>query len=202
MAGTGFWWVLGTMALYAVAHSLLASLTAKALAERWLGAIYAQRFYRLTYNLVAVLTLIPPLLLLRLLPDRVLYRLPWPLSLLALLLQGAAAVGAMLAVAQTGALHFLGLAQPFQRQVQPGKLNTGGLYRWVRHPIYSFSLLVLWLTPVMSANFLAFNLAATAYFWIGSVLEERKLILEFGEEYAAYRQRTPMLIPGLRLHQR
>jgi len=30
---------------------------------------------------------------------------------------------------------------------------------------------------------------------IGSVLEERKLVREFGEEYRAYQRQVPMLVP-------
>jgi hypothetical protein len=30
---------------------------------------------------------------------------------------------------------------------------------------------------------------------VGTHLEEKKLILEFGEKYAAYQNRVPMLIP-------
>jgi protein-S-isoprenylcysteine O-methyltransferase Ste14 len=69
------------------------------------------------------------------------------------------------------------------------------LYRLVRHPLYTFSLLVLWLNPVVSQNSLAFYLGATLYIVIGAYFEERKLLREFGEAYADYMRRTPMLIP-------
>jgi len=54
---------------------------------------------------------------------------------------------------------------------------------------------VLWFTPLMTVNLLALNLGVTAYFILGGVFEERKLLRQFGQVYADYRQRTPMLLP-------
>jgi protein-S-isoprenylcysteine O-methyltransferase Ste14 len=51
----------------------------------------------------------------------------------------------------------------------------------------------------MAWNLLALNLGLTAYILIGAYFEERKLMLEFGESYAEYREHTPMHIPGLKL---
>lgn len=75
---------------------------------------------------------------------------------------------------------------------------TGGLYRYVRHPLYAFSLLTLWLAPTMSLNSFIVYLAFTIYILIGIVFEERKLLHEFGVEYARYRSVTPMLIPAVK----
>jgi protein-S-isoprenylcysteine O-methyltransferase Ste14 len=58
---------------------------------------------------------------------------------------------------------------------------------------------LIWLLPILTWNLLALNLGLTAYVFIGAYFEERKLLLEFGESYAEYRKRTPMLIPGLKL---
>ena len=90
---------------------------------------------------------------------------------------------------------FIGLRQLSPSGEPAEKLVVHGPYRWVRHPLYSASLLVLWFSPLMSLNLLAFNLGVTAYFVIGGVFEERKLLRQFGPAYAAYRARTPMLIP-------
>jgi methanethiol S-methyltransferase len=77
-------------------------------------------------------------------------------------------------------------------------MTRTGLYRYVRHPLYTCSILILWLVPVMTVNLLAFNLGATLYMTIGAFFEERKLVREFGGEYEAYRRHTPMLVPGLK----
>jgi protein-S-isoprenylcysteine O-methyltransferase Ste14 len=49
----------------------------------------------------------------------------------------------------------------------------------------------------MTLNSFIVYLALTVYILIGIVFEERKLLREFGEEYANYRSVTPMLIPGI-----
>ena len=76
---------------------------------------------------------------------------------------------------------------------------TGGLYRWVRHPLYTCSLLLLWLVPTMTWNLLALAIGLTVYILMGIVFEERKLLREFGPAYAEYRRRTPGLIPFLKI---
>lgn len=47
----------------------------------------------------------------------------------------------------------------------------------------------------MNAARLVSALAITAYFVIGSRLEEQKLIARFGEAYRRYRDRVPGLLP-------
>jgi protein-S-isoprenylcysteine O-methyltransferase Ste14 len=100
------------------------------------------------------------------------------------------------AVFQTDLLSFVGLRQLFEAE-KTGALITGGLYRYVRHPLYTFSLSILWLSPNMSVNSFVVYAALTLYILVGIVFEERKLIREFGQEYEAYRSVTPMLIPGI-----
>jgi protein-S-isoprenylcysteine O-methyltransferase Ste14 len=43
------------------------------------------------------------------------------------------------------------------------------------------------------------NIVLTIYVIIGTFLEERKLILEFGDTYLKYKQDVPMLIPFVKL---
>jgi methanethiol S-methyltransferase len=42
----------------------------------------------------------------------------------------------------------------------------------------------------------------TLYILVGAVLEERKLLHEFGDVYARYQQETPMLLPRFSLLRR
>lgn len=119
----------------------------------------------------------------------------------------AALVGQMLALAllaigvlQTDVWHFLGLRQLVEAVPgEPPALVVRGLYRWVRHPLYSAGLLFLWLTPLMTSSILVFNFAMSVYILIGSVFEERRLLTEFGAAYVDYQRRVPRLIPGVRL---
>ncbi len=189
-----FWWIILAMGVYGLVHSLLAGQLAKALARRWFGPS-SDRWYRLFYNLVAVITFLPVVALIRLLPDRVFYRIPMPWMLVTMAAQAIAILVMLTAVHDTGMLPFVGLA-PEEQKVPP-HLVTESVYRYLRHPLYGCGLVVIWLFPVMSGNFLAFTIAASIYVAIGIRLEERKLRRQFGAAYEAYQHQTPMLIPGL-----
>ncbi len=193
---SGFWWVLLVVAMYGVVHSLLASRLAKLALERWLGR-RVRRYYRLGFSLIAMVTFLPVLVLGIFLPDRRIYSIPLPWFALTVLLQMASLVGLLYSVRQTGPARFLGLDTALDPGEARRDLVARGLYRHVRHPLYTCTLLFLWLMPVMTWNLLAFNLGVTAYFIIGSRFEEDKLIEEYGPAYIEYRRLTPAFLPRL-----
>ncbi len=182
---------------WGVIHSLLASLEIKDLLTRRLGAA-PMRWYRLAYNLFAGLSFLPILWLAARLPDRQLYAIPLPWLALALAGQILALVLLAVGLKQTGLLDFTGLNALLGRQSRPASLVTRGLYRLVRHPLYTAGLLFIWLAPVMTLNLLVINLSASLYLILGALFEERKLRREFGETYRAYQAATPMLLPRLK----
>jgi len=185
--------------VYGLVHSWLASLEARAIARRQFGPP-VDRVYRLAYNFFASLTLLPVLVLPLLLPDRHLYTITFPWVLLTLTIQVVALVGLVIGLLQTGAMSFLGLRQLVDPpDASPPQLVVQGLYRWVRHPLYTAGLLFIWPLPVMTVNLLTLNIGLTVYILIGALFEERKLLREFGEAYVEYCRRTPMLIPGFRI---
>ncbi len=80
-----------------------------------------------------------------------------------------------------------------------GHLVTSGLYRWLRHPIYTGLLLLLIgvflrkpTVPVALASVLV------AGFFVAKTTFEERLLLERYPDYASYRARSWGLIPGLR----
>jgi protein-S-isoprenylcysteine O-methyltransferase Ste14 len=70
-----------------------------------------------------------------------------------------------------------------------------GPYRWMRHPAYFFILLMIWYRPDITLDRLLFNLLFTGWIVLGTILEERDLVAEFGESYVDYQSKVPMLIP-------
>ena len=195
--GASPWLVLLAVGLYGLAHSILASLWVKARLRGTFGPS-SERWYRLAYNIFAALSLLPILAMPTLLPDRELYRIPAPWLYLTLTGQALAALFLLAGLLHTGVWSFLGLRQLLQPPaVEPPRLVVRGLYRWVRHPLYTAGLLLIWLLPVMTVNLLALNLGLTLYIVIGAMFEERKLIREFGQAYVEYRRSTPMLVPFL-----
>jgi methanethiol S-methyltransferase len=118
-------------------------------------------------------------------------------------IQLSAVIFLYLGLRQTGITSFIGLRQLLlPEDMTPPRLVTGGLYRFVRHPLYTAGLVFIWLIPIMTWNLLALIIGLSAYIIIGAYFEERKLLLDFGDAYADYRRHTPMLIPGMRLHHR
>jgi protein-S-isoprenylcysteine O-methyltransferase Ste14 len=157
------------------------------------------RLYRLGYNVFSVLSFLPVLYLMMVLPDRSLYSVPAPWSFLMLAGQGVAALLLIVGVLQTDTLSFVGLRQVFEEE-KSDQLVVHGLYRYVRHPLYTFGLLFIWLSPTVTMNSLTVYIAATVYTLVGAFFEERKLLREYGQSYANYKRVTPMLIPGLIFH--
>lgn len=183
--------------LYGLLHSWLASLTVKQKVEDWFGP-QARRGYRLFYNLFAIVTLLPFFAIQAMLPNPKLYTIPSPWRWLMVTGQLVALVGAVISLWQTGMFHFLGFSQlTTDSPTENTPLTIKGFYRWVRHPIYFFSLFFIWLTPIMYLNQLIAYILFSLYFYIGSIYEERKLVAEFGDTYRDYQKRVPRLVPLL-----
>ena len=70
-----------------------------------------------------------------------------------------------------------------------------GILGVIRHPWYAAGLLfVVFCLPYTDVN-LVWRAVFFAYLLIGTELEERKLLRDLGETYAAYRHRVPRFIP-------
>jgi methanethiol S-methyltransferase len=181
--------VLGWGAL----HSLLAGRSAKAVVRRRFGPL-GEKLYRIVYNAAAAITLIPLLAVLAGNLGPVLVKIPWPGWLVMAFGQLAAFALLGFSFLQSDPPGFLGLRQLGGGQADP-PLFTSGAYSIVRHPMYSLGLLLLWLFPILTAGILAFDLGITLYILVGSELEERKLIEEYGDEYRRYQKKVARLIP-------
>jgi protein-S-isoprenylcysteine O-methyltransferase Ste14 len=75
-----------------------------------------------------------------------------------------------------------------------GELDTSGVLGITRHPWYLATILLIWVRQLdVSAIFV--NVILTSYLIVGTYLEEKKLVREFGEKYLIYQKRVSMLIP-------
>ena len=194
-----FWVVIVYFIVWAVLHSFLASRRAKAWAKSLFGP-GVRRWYRFAFVLCAVLSLAPLAALMVLLPDRMVYSLasPWRWVMTA---GQALSLGFLIwTIMGTRPTDFIGVSQLIgrSRQGKP-KLTESGLYGLVRHPMYLFSLPIMWLSPSMTINRLTLYALISIYFFVGTYHEEILLEEEFGQDYAEYKKRVPRLIPFLRL---
>jgi len=55
--------------------------------------------------------------------------------------------------------------------------------------------LMIWSYPNLTADRMLFNVLCTIWMIIGTVLEERDLVVSFGKTYRDYQNKVPMLIP-------
>jgi protein-S-isoprenylcysteine O-methyltransferase Ste14 len=187
-----------SMCAWSVFHSWLAAFSTKNLTERIFGK-GIRRYYRLLFIGIAVLTLLPILGMATLFPSRIVWTIPVPWLYLTLTLQGFALLGLVVTVLQVDTLAFIGLSQLHHPDAeQKGELVARGFYRWVRHPLYFFSLILFWLFPLMTNVSLAFLIDASLYFLIGTLPEERKLVEIYGQSYRQYQQDVPRIIPWIK----
>jgi protein-S-isoprenylcysteine O-methyltransferase Ste14 len=181
---------------YCTLHSAMISESATGFLKRRLGDRF--RFYRLFFNAIAMLTLIPVLWYARSLRQDAIIRWEgvWLVPKYLLL-----ACGILLVVA--GGTHyslgqFVGISQlrgASSRGIATGGgIDSTGVLGLVRHPWYTAVVLLLWAGDLdMSA--LVSNGVLTIYIVVGTLLEERKLVHEFGDAYSSYQARVSMFVP-------
>jgi protein-S-isoprenylcysteine O-methyltransferase Ste14 len=76
-------------------------------------------------------------------------------------------------------------------------IKKNGLLGVIRHPMYLCLIIYLWCQTFRMVDIIV-NVILTVYVIIGTILEEKKLILEFGDYYKKYQQEVPMLIPFIK----
>jgi protein-S-isoprenylcysteine O-methyltransferase Ste14 len=95
-------------------------------------------------------------------------------------------------------LQFLGIRQILQRSgaamTASGEVDSGGVLSVVRHPWYLAVFILLWAKDLNLVE-ITVNVVLSAYLVIGTLLEERKLVLEFEDKYKNYQRRVSMFLP-------
>ena len=178
---------------YGALHSILASTVVKKRVQRWMGKGY--RLYRLIYSTLAVLLLIPMLRILFFHPSPSLWEPGRTLKVLGICISLA---GMLLAAYVLR--RYLHSPEGFRDLFMEGEtpaLQTNGLHRWVRHPLYLFTFIMLWgaflYKPTIAM--LITNLVITLYTLVALRFEEKKLQVLYGEAYREYKQKVPAILP-------
>jgi protein-S-isoprenylcysteine O-methyltransferase Ste14 len=157
------------------------------------------RYYRLAYNLLAVITLAPVLLYGYLLRADPIVRWQGPWTIVPILLAAGAAYFFWAGARRYDLRQFLGLRQINDEKTcsvltDDCSLDTGGVLSRVRHPWYAGGMLIVWARP-LDVSAILVNLIICSYFVVGAILEERKLKVQFGQDYVDYQRRVPMFFP-------
>lgn len=184
------------LVVFATLHSVLAIPRVKENVMRQTGLHPAS--YRLGYNIISLLVF--GWVMSAGSYSAILYEVPGAARYVFYLMQAVLLIALASCLMSTGVMSFLGLdaftAKSGSTSVQ--SLTMSGWYGIVRHPLYLFSILFMFLNPVMSVRWLILASLGTLYFVAGAIIEEKRLAREFGETYARYRERVPFIVPSLR----
>lgn len=181
---------------FTVVHSIFATDYIKKIAEKLLGKGF--RFYRIIYTFLSFITFAPALIVWFNYSSQtpVIYTLPeWMLPFSYLIL--ATGLGLFVyALFQTDLREFIGIKQ-VQDSVGENKpvLITNGAYGFVRHPLYTGGIIVLFGKMGMTMLDLTAVSLISVYLIIGAFIEEKRLLSVFGDEYKQYMQEVSMFIP-------
>lgn len=188
------WMDAGLCLLFFIQHSAMLRKSLRGYAQKFIPAPYFSAFYAITSGIALFILLIfwqksSILLMSAGGYHRLFFRLLFLISI----------IGFIWATRALTVFDPFGMKMIFlhmkNRQPKSMPLTIQGPYKLVRHPLYLFSLLMIWSSPDLSADRLLFNLLWTIWIIIGTLLEERDLVHEFGVEYQKYQKEIPMLIP-------
>jgi methanethiol S-methyltransferase len=190
---------------YCALHSYLISIGFTTLMNRLLKKYYA--FYRLFYVLISLFLLIPLINYTGQSDHNVIIIYGHYLDILRhILIYGSLIMFFRAFFFDYDSLSFFGIRQILDvgktKEIKPSnEIKKSGLLGIMRHPMYLALIIYLWCQTSKMADIVV-NIVLTIYIIIGTILEEKKLVLEFGETYIQYQNEVPMIIPFTKVRQR
>jgi methanethiol S-methyltransferase len=200
--------------VFALFHTYGAHEKFKAVLSSTLGVFFVDHFWRFLYCLVSWLLLYPlffyQMAHLNIAFYTPLFVLPLFLTVIADLLHVAGIAICYWAFLQFDYLSFLGFRQMIDgikilcgASASPeisvagiNRLEIKGVYRYMRHPMLTGAMLIVF-PSVMTINNLVIFFLYLAYVKIGRHYEEVRLIKIFGEQYVEYKKNVGAFVPRL-----
>jgi protein-S-isoprenylcysteine O-methyltransferase Ste14 len=189
--------LFASLVLWCILHSAMISNRFITTAKRLLREQF--RFYRLFYNAIAVLTLVPIYIQWRSINAISFFEWTGSFRVIQASLILVALFFLLAGARHYDGLQFLGLRQILSKNhaiglTASGKFHSTGILNVTRHPWYVAAFLVLWARNINSVS-LMINIVFSIYLLVGTLLEERKLTSEFGQPYIDYQKRVSMFFP-------
>ena len=188
--------------IFALSHSILAAFDIKKkITEKVSNKI---AFYRLFYNISSILIFVA-IYFLSPKPNVIIYDLQFPYDIVIFAIQFIGVIGFFWAGSYINLKEFLGITQIKRYYEGTYKIDdldeyhelvVIGPFKYSRHPIYFFSIIILGFRPTMDLFYFVFFLCMLTYFYIGSVYEEKSLTKRYGKVYSDYKSQVPRLIPN------
>jgi protein-S-isoprenylcysteine O-methyltransferase Ste14 len=174
-------------AIYGISHSVFASNWAKNSLD------FAKKYYRIIYSVFSLVALFTILFWMALQSKTWLWEIIPLTKGIGLSMATFGLLIVRRVVGQISVSEFVGL----KPEMPVPDLIVKGSFEYVRHPIYTGTVLLIWGYFIFSPNDLNLisALCITIYTLIGIQIEEKKLLETFGKPYADYKSKTPMLIP-------
>ena len=180
--------------LFGIQHSGVSSLRVKS----WIIDRWGKKGYARVFNTTSVLTLLLAFLSMNFWNWLYFLTEPALIQPILLIIGILMAFSGVIIAMQASKVISVSTVADMRTDRRP-ELVTDGIYARVRHPLYLATIMVFgamaFLYPFPVVMVFAFSMIA--YTIIGAYLEERKLLLHYGQEYRDYRKNAGFILPRL-----